>query len=129
MRNDGLKCHKRYFVNRKLSIFNHETSRVARKQPLLHMQTTKVQASLRIRVISPEPLLFTHIICESRETFSPRINVPNPLSIETLKLRTVRVPLFLRHGTILLTYYMYIDPRWSIMFFFATDAARCILMI
>ena len=108
MRNDGFKCHERYFVNRKLSICNHQTSRVTRKLLLLHMQTTKVQASLRIRAVSPEPLLTDLRV---KRNLQPKNLCSKPIKglsmcTETLKLRTVRMALFLRRGTILFTYYM-----------------------
>ena len=36
------------------------------------MRTAKVQASLRIRAVSPEPLLFAHVIGRPRGNFSQR---------------------------------------------------------
>ena len=43
--------------------------RVKRIWYLPAMRAAKVQASLRIRAVSPEPLLLTHTSSESRETF------------------------------------------------------------
>ena len=43
--------------------------RVKRIWYLSHMRAVKVQASLRIRAVSPEPSLLTHTSSESRGTF------------------------------------------------------------
>ena len=40
---------------------------------LSHKRPTKAQASLRIRVISPEPSLFTHMKYGSRRRVRPKI--------------------------------------------------------
>ena len=36
------------------------------KESLLHMQTAQVQARLRMRAVSSEPMLFAHIRCRPR---------------------------------------------------------------
>ena len=43
------------------------------------MQTAKVQASLRIRAVSPEPLLLAHTSSESRGTFRQKARSLAPL--------------------------------------------------
>ena len=47
----------------------HETGRIKRIWYLSLMRAAKVQASLRIRAVSPEPPLLAHISSESRGTF------------------------------------------------------------
>ena len=47
-------------------------SSIAVKQPLLHIQTAKVQASLGNCIVSPEPLLLAHINSRSWGTFSEK---------------------------------------------------------
>ena len=44
------------------------------------MQTAKVQASLRIRVVSPEPSLLAHTSSESRGTFRQKARSLAPLN-------------------------------------------------
>ena len=48
---------------------NKHTNRVKRIWYLSHMRAAKVQASLRIRAVSPEPPLLAHTSNESRGTF------------------------------------------------------------
>lgn len=50
-------------------------SRVAGKLPLLPMQTSNVLASLRIRAVSQEPLLFAYIKLIQWETSANDTNV------------------------------------------------------
>ena len=47
---------------------------------LLPMRAAKVQASLRIRVVSPEPPLLAHTRSESRETFRQKARSLAPLN-------------------------------------------------
>ena len=44
------------------------------------MRAAKVQASLRIRAVSPEPSLLAHISSESRETFRQKARSLAPLN-------------------------------------------------
>ena len=44
------------------------------------MRAAKVQASLRIRAVSPEPLLLAHISSESRGTFRQKARSLAPLN-------------------------------------------------
>ena len=44
------------------------------------MRAAKVQASLRIRAVSPEPPLLAHICSESRGTFRQKARSPAPLN-------------------------------------------------
>ena len=48
---------------------NYHMDRVKRIWYLSPMRAAKVQASLRIRAVSPEPSLLAHISSESRGTF------------------------------------------------------------
>ena len=52
----------------------HHLNYVKGKEPFKHMRTAKVQARLRIRTVSPEPLLFANTcICDRRRgNFSQR---------------------------------------------------------
>ena len=54
--------------------------RVNRISYLLHMQAAKVQASLRIRTVSPEPPLLAHTSIESRGTFRQKARSLAPLN-------------------------------------------------
>ena len=49
--------------------FAHNMNRVKRIWYLSHVRAAKVQASLRMRAVSPEPSLLAHTSSESRETF------------------------------------------------------------
>ena len=53
--------------------------RVKRIWYLSHMRAAKVQASLRIRAVSPEPSLLAYISSESRGTFRQRARSLAPL--------------------------------------------------
>ena len=68
-----LKCHIKRAFN---TICDHKNvglhlqmDRVKRIWYLSHMRAAKVQASLRIRAVSPEPSLLAHTSSESRGTF------------------------------------------------------------
>ena len=54
----SLKC-----ISISISCINpkYQTSRVMGKEPLQHMWTGKVQASMRIRAVSPEPIQFAKV--------------------------------------------------------------------
>ena len=54
--------------------------RVKRIWYLSPMRAAKVQASLRIRAVSPEPLLLAHKSSESRGTFSQKARPLSPLN-------------------------------------------------
>ena len=65
-----------------LSIFTHKrhTDRVKRIWYLSPMRAAKVQASLRIRAVSPEPPLLAHTSSESRGTFRQKARSLVPLN-------------------------------------------------
>ena len=52
--------------------------RVKRIWYLSPMRAAKVQASLRIRAVSPEPPLLAHTSSESRGTFKTESQIPGP---------------------------------------------------
>ena len=54
--------------------------RVKRIWYLSHMRAAKVQASLRIRAVSPEPSLLAHTSSESRRTFRQKARSLAPLN-------------------------------------------------
>ena len=54
--------------------------RVKRIWDLLPMRAAKVQVSLRIRAVSPEPSLLTHTSSESRGTFRQKARSLAPLN-------------------------------------------------
>ena len=54
--------------------------RVKRIWYLSHMRAAKVQASLRIRAVSPEPSLLAHTSSESRRTFRQKARSIAPLN-------------------------------------------------
>ena len=54
--------------------------RVKRIWYLSHMRAAKVQASLRIRAVSPEPSLLAHTSIESRGTFRQKATSLAPLN-------------------------------------------------
>ena len=54
--------------------------RVKRIWYLSHMRAAKVQASLRIRAVSPEPSLLAHTSSESRGTFRQKARSLAPLN-------------------------------------------------
>ena len=58
----------------------HHMDRVKRIGYLSPMRAAKVQASLRIRAVSPEPSLLAHTSSESRETFRQKARSLAPLN-------------------------------------------------
>ena len=60
------------FSNDSLSVITTYVSHVMGKEPLLHMRPAKVQASLRIRAVSPEPILFAHLCSRARGDSQPK---------------------------------------------------------
>ena len=52
--------------------------RVKRIWYVSHMRAAKVQTSLRIRAVSPEPPLLAHTSNESRGTFQTESQIPGP---------------------------------------------------
>ena len=60
--------------------FFHYMGRVKRIWYLSPMRAAKVQASLRIRAVSPEPSLLAHTSSESRETFRQKARSLAPLN-------------------------------------------------
>ena len=62
-----------------LTDFNY-LDRVKRIWYLSHMRAAKVQASLRIRAVSPEPPLLAHTSSESRGTFRQKARSLAPLN-------------------------------------------------
>ena len=61
--------------------------RVKRIWYLSHMRAAKVQASLRIRAVSPEPPLLAHTGSESRGTFRQKARSLAPLNGWTCAVR------------------------------------------
>ena len=60
--------------------FNFQLGRAKRFWYLSHMRAAKVQASLRIRAVSPEPPLLAHTSSESRGTFRQKARSLAPLN-------------------------------------------------
>ena len=65
---------------RSLSSLNYKMDRVKRICYLSPMRAAKVQASLRIRAVSPEPSLLAHTNSESRGTFRQKARSLVPLN-------------------------------------------------
>ena len=63
-----------------LCTFIHKLGRAKRIWYLSPMRAAKVQASLRIRAVSPEPSLLAHTSSESRETFRQKARSLAPLN-------------------------------------------------
>ena len=63
-----------------MSVGNHNMDRVKRIWYLSPMRAAKVQASLRIRAVSPEPSLLAHTSSESRGTFRQKARSLAPLN-------------------------------------------------
>ena len=79
------KCHKHNMLNLLPAVYFyycvHEyMGRVKRILYISPMQAEKVQASLRIRVVSPEPHLLAHTSSESRGTFRQKARSLAPLN-------------------------------------------------
>ena len=64
----------------KIHVHNNKMCRVKRIWYLSPMQAAKVQASLRIRAVSPEPPLLAHTSSESRGTFRQKARSLAPLN-------------------------------------------------
>ena len=79
MRITLLKYAKR-FLQRTNSFRSHQMDRVKRIWYLSPMRTAKVQASLRIRAVSPEPPLLAYTSSESRGTFRQKARSLAPLN-------------------------------------------------
>ena len=62
------------------SLLNLDMDRVKRIWYLSPMRAAKVQASLRIRAVSPEPSLLAHTNSESSETFRQKARSLAPLN-------------------------------------------------
>ena len=65
-------------VNKQMAF--HDLGRAKRICYLSPMRAAKVQASLRIRAVSPEPSLLAHTSSESRGTFRQKARSPAPLN-------------------------------------------------
>ena len=61
-------------------VFQSKMDRVKRIWYLPPMRAAKVQASLRIRAVSPEPSLLAHTSSESRGTFRQKVRSLAPLN-------------------------------------------------
>ena len=61
-------------------ILSYKLDRIKRIWYLSPMRAAKVQASLRIHAVSPEPLLLAHTTSESRGTFRQKIRSLAPLN-------------------------------------------------
>ena len=70
-------CH--HICVEKKNCTNQEMDRVKRIWYLSPMRAAKVQASLRIRAVSPEPSLLAHTSTESRGTFRHKTRSLAPL--------------------------------------------------
>ena len=68
------------FLQRTNSFRSHQMDRVKRIWYLSPMRAAKVQASLRIRAVSPEPPLLAHTSSESRGTFRQKARSLAPLN-------------------------------------------------
>ena len=82
---DWLKVDKKAMTGSSKPVHWHKTTleqmgRVKRIWFLSHMRTAKVQASLRIRTVSPEPPLLAHTNSESRGTFRQKARSVAPLN-------------------------------------------------
>ena len=72
-----LYCHISANLHRTQLLY---MGRVKRIWYLSHMRAVKVQASLRIHAVSPEPPLLAHTSSESRETFRQKARSLAPLN-------------------------------------------------
>ena len=63
-----------------MPVFTEYLDRVKRIWYLSRMRAAKVQASLRIRAVSPEPPLLAHTSSESRGTFRQKARSLAPLN-------------------------------------------------
>ena len=79
----ALKIHNYFNKNEfddKVGIIRNELGRAKRIWYLSPMRAAKVQASLRIRAVSPEPPLLAHTSIESRGTFRQKTRSLAPLN-------------------------------------------------
>ena len=82
LRNTGLNFGFK-IVQQNFDDYGHDVQymdRVKRIWYLLPMRAAKVQASLRIRAVSPEPPLLAHTSSESRGTFRQKARALAPLN-------------------------------------------------
>ena len=77
MRNN---CAKRAYLKNETFKHFHQMDRVKRIWYLSPMRAAKIQASLRIRAVSPEPPLLAHTSSESRGTFRQKARSLAPLN-------------------------------------------------
>ena len=86
------------FLNCKLFHDKHWTfrgmDRVRRIRYLSAMRAAKVQASLRIRAVSPEPSLLAHTSSESRGTFRPKARSLAPLNVWACAVKICHAGMF-----------------------------------
>ena len=76
-----MALHAEICVTTKIStVAGYHVDRVKRIWYLSPMRATKVQASLRIRAVSPEPSLLAHTSSESRGTFRQKARSLAPLN-------------------------------------------------
>ena len=68
------------FSNPIVLVYKSDTGRAKRIWYLSPMRAAKVQASLRIRAVSPEPSLLAHTSSESRGTFRQKARSLAPLN-------------------------------------------------
>ena len=73
-------CWHHMFIYIHIYRYLWHMDRVKRIWYLSHMRAAKVQASLHIRAVSPEPPLLTHTSSESRGTFRQRARSLAPLN-------------------------------------------------
>ena len=76
-----INCFKRREMGFPGAILNLQLDRVKRIWYLSPMRAVKVQASLRIRAVSPEPSLLAHTSSESRGTFRQKARSLAPLNV------------------------------------------------
>ena len=79
----GAKNRTMHFYGRFRTFFNHPTYELGRDKRIWYlspMRAAKVQASLRIRAVSPEPSLLAHTSSESRGTFRQKARSLAPLN-------------------------------------------------
>ena len=76
----GLFITQVFFISFKRRVTKHNMDRVKRIWYLSHMRAAKVQASLRIRAVSPEPPLLAQTSSESRGTFRQKARSLAPLN-------------------------------------------------
>ena len=77
----------RVFSSLFLSVVIRDVSLVMGKESLKHMRTTKVQASLRIRAVSPERKLFAILSGTPKRNFSQRTRLVTFLRVRTYTLK------------------------------------------